>query len=76
MYCLSVTLTSSEWLKIQQAAAKQFPNETLSRSELIRRFTLAGIEALGGMSEADRAQRARQYQQSMALAGDGERLRT
>jgi hypothetical protein len=36
MYCLTVNLTSDEWLKIQQAAAKQWPSETLSYAEIVR----------------------------------------
>jgi len=44
MCCVSVNLTSSEWLRIQQAAQKAFPGETLSRGEVVRRYTLAGIQ--------------------------------
>jgi phage/plasmid primase-like uncharacterized protein len=38
MYCVSVNLTSGEWLTIAQAAAKEWPNETLSRAEIVRRL--------------------------------------
>jgi hypothetical protein len=55
MYCVSVNLTSSEWLKIQQAAQKAFPNETLSRAEIVRRYTLIGIDALKGWARRIRS---------------------
>ena len=41
MYCISVNLTSSEWLRIQQAAWTQFPNEILSPAEIVRWYAPA-----------------------------------
>jgi hypothetical protein len=73
MYCVSVNLTSAEWVKIRDAAAKQFPNETLSRAEIVRRYALAGIDALKDLSASDRARLAHGFQASME-AGE-ERLR-
>ena len=44
MLCVSVLLSSNEWVRIQQAAAKQFPNETLSRRLVILTLLLvAGV---------------------------------
>jgi hypothetical protein len=65
MYCVSVNLTSSEWLRIQQAAQKQFPNENLSRAEIIRRYTLAGVDVFEQLSASDRARLAHEFQASM-----------
>ena len=73
MYCVSVNLTSSEWVRIQEAAQKAFPNETLSRTEIIRRYALAGVDVLKQLSSADRLRLAHGYQASME-AGE-ERLR-
>jgi hypothetical protein len=54
-------LSSDEWLRIQQAAQKQFPNETLSRSEVCRRYVLAGNEALKNTSDVGRARLVHLY---------------
>jgi hypothetical protein len=70
MFCVSLNLTSSEWMRIQQAASKQFPNETLSRAEIVRRYTLAGIDALKQLSSADRARLANGFQASMEAADE------
>ena len=70
MLCVSVNLTSSEWLRIQQAASKQFPNEALSHAEIVRRYTLAGIDALKQLSSADRARLAHGFQASMEAADE------
>lgn len=64
MLCLSM-LFSNEWVKIQQAANQQFPNETLSRSEICRLYVLAGIEAVGSKTEEERKQLAREYHVSV-----------
>jgi hypothetical protein len=53
------------WLLFQQAAQKAFPNENLTRSEIVRRYTLAGIDALKQLSASDRARLAHEYQASM-----------
>jgi hypothetical protein len=63
-------VSSDEWLRIQQAAQEQFPNKMLSRSDVYRRYVLAGIEALKNVSDADRARLVHQYQASM-YAPDG-----
>ena len=73
MYCVSVNLTSSEWVRIQEAAQKAFPNETLSRAEIVRRYALAGVDALRQLAPTDRARLAHEFQASTE-AGD-ERLR-
>ncbi len=74
MFCVSVNLTSSEWIRIQQAAGQQFPHERLSRSEIIRRYVLVGIRALSSASASDRERLAHQFQASMEASD--QRLRT
>ena len=67
MYCVSVNVSSDEWLRIQQAAAKLWPTEMLSRSEILRRYVLAGVESLRNLSPRDAAQLARQFQDSIIV---------
>jgi hypothetical protein len=62
MYCVSVNLTSAKWLRIQDAAGKQWPNEVLPRAEIVRRYTLAGVDILKHLSAADRARVAHSFQ--------------
>jgi hypothetical protein len=69
MFCVSVNLTSSEWMKIQQAASKQWPGERLSRAEICRRYVLVGIQAVKNVSPTDQSRLAHQFQASME-AGD------
>lgn len=73
MYYVSVLLTSNEWVKIRDAANKQWPQERLSRSEIVRRYTLFGMESLKNLSPTDQARLAHGFQASME-AGD-ERLK-
>jgi hypothetical protein len=40
MIYLTVLVTGQEWAKLRDAA--KFPNETLGRGEITRRFALAG----------------------------------
>ena len=54
---------------LRDSARKQYPSETLSRGEIMRRLSLAGIETLKNVSHADRARLAHGFQASME-AGD------
>jgi hypothetical protein len=74
MFCVSVNFTSSEWVRIQQAAGKQFPNENSSRSAISRRYALVGMEALKNISDADRARLAHQFQ--VSIETEDQRLRS
>jgi hypothetical protein len=77
MLCVGLLLSSDEWQRIQQAAAEQFPGKVLSRAEIVRRYTLAGIEALKNASDADRARVQHQHQATMCVAGpEGDKPRT
>ena len=69
MYWLTVNLTSSEWMRDQTARRKAGPKECLSGAEIVRRYTLFGMEALKTVSPADQARLAHQFQSS-TTAGD------
>jgi hypothetical protein len=53
-------------MRIQQAA-KQWPAETLSRSEILRRYVLAGVESLKNIPPDDAARLAREFQASIRV---------
>jgi hypothetical protein len=73
MLCVSMNLSSDEWLKIHQSSVKQWPNEMLSRAEICRRYVLIGIETLKNLPDADRERLAQELKASMAT--EDERLR-
>jgi len=74
MFCVSMNLTSDEWIRIQQAAVKQWPAESLSRAEVCRRYVLVGMETLKNLSAADRVRLAHELQESMTA--EDQRLRS
>ena len=74
MFCVSLNLTSDEWVKIQQAASRQWPGEVLSRAEICRRYFLVGMETLKNISDADRVRLAHQFQAS--IEAEDQRLRS
>jgi hypothetical protein len=74
MFCVSLNLTSDEWMRIQQAAVRQWPGELLSRPEICRRYLLIGMETLKNLSDADRTRLAQELQASMAA--EDQRLRS
>jgi hypothetical protein len=65
MFCITLNLTSNEWLRVKQAADAQWPGERMSTGELCRRYVLAGVDGLKNVPEADRARVQRQYQATM-----------
>jgi hypothetical protein len=73
VYCLTVNLTSDEWIKISNAAAKQWPIETLSAAEIVRRYIMFGIQSLKNTSKntsSDEQARATHQLQSSMEAQD------
>lgn len=68
MLCVSVNLTGEEWSRIQTAAARLWPQETLSRAEIVRRYALVGIDTLKHSSRVDRQRVTEQLQNSMTAA--------
>ena len=75
---ITVTLTSSEAQRVQQAASALWPDEVakgrLSRSEVIRRFTCAGTELLARLSAEERRTLEEEFVAS-ASASNGFRFR-
>jgi hypothetical protein len=70
-------VTGQECAKLRDAAKEQFPNETLGRVEITRRFALAGIERTKRLTKQDRARQAYELRSSQAVAGpDGDKPRT
>lgn len=67
MYCLTLNLSSAEWVKIREAASKQWPGETLSHSEVLRRYVLIGIGTLKNVSPQDAKRLAHELQCSMPV---------
>ena len=67
MLGVTVNLTSDEWIKIANAALEQWPTEaqTLSRAEIVRRYTMTGIQSLKSASPADQSRATHQLQASM-----------
>jgi len=68
MLCVTVNLSSDEWIKISNAAVKQWPTETLSRREIVRRYTLFGIETLKNLSPDEQSRATHQLQSSMTAS--------
>jgi hypothetical protein len=74
---VTLTLTAQEWIKLRDAAAKQFPNEVLSRGEMLRRYAMIGIAALKPASDADQKRRAHEFRSSQHVASpEGDKPRT
>ena len=78
MVFVTVTLTSSELQRVQQAASALWPeeidNSRLSRSEIIRRFACAGAELLSRLSAKDRQELQEEFADSVS-ATNGFRFR-
>jgi hypothetical protein len=70
-------ISSQEWIRLGHAAAKQFPNDVLTRGEILRRYATSGVSALKNLSEQDRARRQHEHQATMTVAGpEGDKPRT
>jgi hypothetical protein len=65
MLCVTVNLRSDEWIKIRNAAVKQWLTETLSRAEIVRRYTMFGIESLKNLSPDEQSRATHQLQAGM-----------
>jgi hypothetical protein len=51
MVFVTSIVSSQEWIRLRDAAAKQFPNEVLARGEIMRRYAMSGVAALKNLSE-------------------------
>jgi len=58
-------LSSDEWVRICDTATKQWPEERLSRSEILRRYCLFGMESFKRLSPDDQSRLAHSFQASM-----------
>jgi hypothetical protein len=68
MFCVSVNLTSDEWIKIRDAAGQQWPKECLSCAEIVRRYTMHGIQSLKSASPDEQSRATHQPQSSMTAS--------
>jgi hypothetical protein len=75
MFCVSVNLTSNEWHRIRQVTDQQWPNQRLSRAEILRRCALAGLDLLRNLQPRDQARLQRDYQLSQVDVLDCEKLK-
>ena len=69
MVFVTSILSSQEWIRLRDAAAKQFSNEVLARGEIMRRYAMSGVSALKNLSEQDRARLQHEHQATMTVAG-------
>jgi len=69
MVFVTSIISSQEWIRLRDAAAKQFPNEVLARGEILRRYAMSGVSALKNLSEQDRARLQHEHQATMCVAG-------
>ena len=77
MLFVTSILSNQEWIRLRDAAAKQFPNEVLARGEILRRYAMSGVLALKNLSEQDRARLQHEHQATMCVAGpEGDQPRT
>ena len=69
MINVTLTIKGDEWGLLRDAAERAFPNELLSRGEIIRRFALAGITLTRGLTEEGIKQQAHQLRASQYVEG-------
>jgi hypothetical protein len=61
-------------MRIRQAASREWPDESLSRAKICRRYVSVGMEALKNFSAADRARLAHELRAS--IEAEDQRLRS
>ena len=71
MFCVSVLISSDEWLRFQQTAQVIWQGETLSRSEIMRRHASTGLKPLQQAAPVDQAQMTREFKNSMFVRTPG-----
>lgn len=69
-------LTGTEQQQLQQAAAVLWPQERLSRAEICKRFTLAGVQTLVKMKTPESKCISASYADLHILHSCADRLRT
>jgi hypothetical protein len=74
MIFVTSVITTHEWIRLSEAAQKQFPGETLARGEVLRRYALSGVAALKAASDAEKKKVQREHQTTMTVPGpEGEK---
>jgi hypothetical protein len=68
VYCLTLNLRSNEWLKIYNAAVKQWLTETISYAEIARRYIMTGIQSFKNVSPDEQSRATHQLQASMTAS--------
>ena len=69
MVFVTAIISSQEWIRLRDAAAKQFPNEVLARGEIMRRYAMSGVAAVKNLSEQDLARLQHEHQATMCVPG-------
>lgn len=69
MVFVTSILSSQEWIRLKDAAGRQFPGEVLARGEIMRRYAMSGVSALKNLSEQDRARLQHEHQSTMCVPG-------
>jgi hypothetical protein len=69
MVFVTSIIRSEEWIRLRDAAAKQFPTEVLARGEIMRRFSLSGVAALKAASDREKKKAQWEHQSTMCVAG-------
>lgn len=69
MISVTVSLSSDEWLAIQQKTAHIWPDEvvdqTVSRAEIVRRLSLVGLDAMTQLSADEQKRLTKALQRSL-----------
>ena len=69
MIFITSIITSAELVKPTDAAQKQFPNETLARGEVLRRYAMSRVAALKAAGDAEKKKAGWEHQATMTVAG-------
>ena len=67
MITVTCIISSNEWLKIASQAACSWPQETLSRGEVMRRLALVGCEKVAQKTVAETEAQAKQFREALDL---------
>jgi len=63
------SIRRSSAIRLSEAAQQAFPNEALVRGEIMRQFSLSGVQSLKVATEAEKKKVQREHQATMAVAG-------
>jgi hypothetical protein len=69
MVFVTSIISSQEWFRLSEAAQRAFLNKVLARGEILRRFSLSGVQALKAATEAEKQKAQQQHQAKMCVPG-------